>query len=152
MNRTPPLKLFKTLEFRLLVGWVCLWAISGTQAFAEETKPRSYTLQEIIDLTLSNNPIIERGKGIIDEKAGEELSAHAYPNPSFSVQSGYGKVRDPRGTSLIERYFTLSQPLEWPGTRAARQQAAEAGVSTAQASFEAIQLNVKARVKRTFYE
>jgi len=141
-----------SLASRLLIVCVGLWAISGTQAFAEETKPRSYTLQEIITLTLTNNPIIERGKGLIDEKAGEELSAHAYPNPSFSVQSGYGKVRDPRGISLIERYFTLSQPLEWPGTRAARQEAAEAGVSTAQASFDAMQLNVKARVKRAFYE
>ncbi len=151
MNRIPPLKLFKTLALRLLVGCICLWAIVGIEAWAEEAEPRSYTLQEIIDLTLTHNPTIELGKGIIDEKAAEEVTAQSYPNPSFSVQSGYGKVRDPRGTSLIERYFMLSQPLEWPGTRAARQEAAEAGVSTAQASFEAIQLNVKARVKRSFY-
>jgi cobalt-zinc-cadmium efflux system outer membrane protein len=99
-----------------------------------------------------HNPSIELGQGLIDEKAGEELTAHAYPNPTFGIQSGHGQVLDPRGTSLIERYFSLSQPLEWPGTRAARQQAAEAGVSSAQASFEEMQINVKARVKHAFYE
>ena len=104
----------------------------------------------MIDLALTHNPIIEPGKRIIDKKAGEEVTAQSYPNPSFGVQSGYGKVRDPRGPSLIERYFSLSQPLEWPGTRAAHQHAAEAGVSSAQASFEETQVNVKARVKQTF--
>jgi cobalt-zinc-cadmium efflux system outer membrane protein len=53
---------------------------------------------------------------------------------------------------LIERYFSLSQPLEWPATRAARQQAAEAGVRSAYAGFEETQINVKARVKRRFFE
>ncbi len=143
---------FNALAPGLLIGCICMWAIYGTEAWGEDIKAQSYTLQEIIDLALTHNPSIELGKGIIDEKAGEKVTAQSYPNPSFGVQSGYGKVRDPRGTSLIERYFSLSQPLEWPGTRAARQQVAEAGVSSAQASFEETQVNVKARVKRTFYE
>jgi cobalt-zinc-cadmium efflux system outer membrane protein len=129
-----------------------MWTIGGTAAWGEDSKVPSYTLQEIIDLTLTHNPIIELSKGIIDEKAGEEVTAQSYPNPTFGFQGGYGKVRDPTGPSLIERYFSLSQPLEWPGTRAARQQAAEAGVNSAQASLEETQVNVKAGVKRTFYE
>ena len=152
MNRTPSLNLFNSLASRLFIGGVCMWAISGAAAWGEDSKVLSYTMQEVIDLTLAHNPIIELGKGIIDEKEGEEVTAKSYPNPSFGVQSGYGKVRDPRGTSLIERYFSLSQPLEWPGTRAARQEAAEAGVRSAQASLEETQVNVKARVKRIFYE
>ena len=152
MNRAPSLNLFNSLAARLLIGSVCMWAIGGTAAWGEDSKVPSYTLQEVIDLTLTHNPIIELGKGLIDEKAGEEVTAQSYPNPTFGVLSGYGKVRDPRGTSLIERYFSLHQPLEWPGTRLARQEAAEAGVRSAQASFEETQVNVKARVKRIFYE
>ena len=152
MNRTPPRNLFNSMTLRLFVGCVCMWAMYETEAWGEDVKVPSYTLQEIIDLTLTHNPIIELGKGRIDEKIGEELTTHAYPNPEFSVQLGHGQVLDPRGTSLFERYFTLSQPLEWPGTRAAGQLAAEAGVSSAQASFEEIRINVKASVKRTFYE
>ena len=108
MNRISHLKLFKTLALRLLGGCICLWAIAGVEVQAEESKPRSYTLQEIIDLTLTHNPTIELGKGIIDEKAAEEVTAHAYSNPSFSVQSGYGKVRDPRGTSLDRKSTRLN--------------------------------------------
>ncbi len=152
MKRTLSRNLFNLLAFWLFIGVVFMWAIGGTVAWAEDSKVPSYTLQEVIDLTLTHNPIIELSKGIIDEKAGEEVTAKLYPNPTFGVQSGYGRVRDPRGTSLIERYFSLSQPLEWPGTRAARQQAAEAEVNSAQASLEETQVNVKARVKRTFYE
>ncbi len=146
-----PYKFFNSMALRVLVGGVCMWAIGGTAAWGEDSKVPSYTLQEVIDLTLTHNPIIELGKGIIEEKAGEEITAQSYPNPTFGVQSGYGRVRDPRGTSLIERYFSLSQPLEWPATRAARQQAAEAGVRSAHAGFEETQINVKARVKRTFF-
>ncbi len=152
MKRTQSLNLFNSLASRLLIGSVCMWAIGGTAAWGEDSKVPSYTLQEIIDLTLTHNPIIELSKGIIDEKAGEEVTAQSYPNPTFGFQGGYGKVRDPTGPSLIERYFSLSQPLEWPGTRAARQQAAEAGVNSAQASLEETQVNAKAGVKRTFYE
>jgi len=126
MSRTPSLNLFNTLVSRLLIGCVCMWTIGGTAAWGEDSKVPSYTLQEIIDLTLTHNPIIELSKGIIDEKAGEEVTAQSYPNPTFGFQGGYGRVRDPTGPSLIERYFSLSQPLEWPGTRTARQQAAEA--------------------------
>ena len=152
MNRAPSLNLFNSLASWLLIGGVFMWAIGGTAAWGEDRKVPSYTLQEVIDLTLTHNPIIELGKGIIEEKAGEEITAQSYPNPTFGVQSGYGRVRDPRGTSLIERYFSLSQPLEWPATRAARQQAAEAGVRSAHAGFEETQINVKARVKRRFFE
>jgi len=152
MNRTRPLKLFRTLAFRLLVCGVCFWVVVGMEARAEEGNPRLYRLQEILDLALTYHPAIELGKGIIDEKTGEDIIAHSYPNPSFHVQSGYGKVRDPRGTSLIERYFTLSQSLEWPGMRTARQQAAEAEVRSAQARLQEMHMNVTARVKRTFYE
>ncbi len=152
MNRTPSLNLFNSLASWLLIGGVFMWAIGGAAAWGEDSKVPSYTLQEVIDLTLTHNPIIELGKGIIEEKAGEEVIAQSYPNPTFGVQSGYGRVRDPRGTSLIERYFSLSQPLEWPATRAARQQAAEAGVRSAHAGFEETQINVKARVKRRFFE
>ena len=152
MNRTSQRNMFPSMTLRLFIGCACMLAMYETEAWGENVKVPSYTLQEIIDLTLTHNPIIELGKGHIDEKIGEELTTHAYPNPEFSVQLGHGQVLDPRGTSLLERYFTVSQPLEWPGMRAAGQLAAEAGVSSAQASFEEMQINAKASVKRSFYE
>ena len=152
MNQTALLNVFRAFSRQLFLGCACIGLIGGNVAWGEDVPVSTYSLQDIINLTLTHNPTIELGQGFIDQKTGEEITAHAYPNPEFTVQSGFGKVRDPRGTTLIERYFTLSQPLEWPGKRSARQQAAEAGVRSAQAGFEEMQINVKARVKRAFYE
>ena len=152
MNRTQSFKFLSSIALQVFIGGVSLWALGGAEVRGEDGKPPSYTLQEIVDLTLTHNPAIELGKGIVDQKAGEEITTHTYPNPTLGLQGGHGRILDPTGPSLFERYITLSQPLEWPGMRAARQEAAEAGVRSAQSNFEVTQVNVKARVKRTFYE
>lgn len=146
------INLSKSMTWGLFVGCVCLWAMVGTEAWGEENNVPSFSLQEIVDLTLIHNPTIELGKGVIDERAGDELSTHKYPNPTLSLQGGRGQILDPTGRTMFERYISLSQPLEWPGMRAARQQAAKAGASGAQANLELTLVNVKARVTRIFYE
>ncbi len=152
MNPRRPYNYILSFVAPLFIGFIFLWSVNGTTAWGLETTTQSYTLQRVIDLALTHHPTIEFGKGVIDEKQGDQVSAGKYPNPSLGLQSGHGQVLDPTGPSLIERYVSLSQPLEWPGTRAARQEAASAGVTSAEAGLEVTQLNVKARVKRTFYE
>jgi len=152
MNSTRLLNFFRKCIPSLLIGCLCLWVLQNTEVRGDDGRVPSFSLQEIIDLTLLHNPMIELSKGLIDEQTGKEMIAHAYPNPTLGIQSGYGRVQEPRGPSLIERYFSLSQPLVWPGTRAAGQQAAEAGVKGAQSGFEATQNNVKASAKHDFYE
>lgn len=145
---------------RILTTCVLMFSILGVSSDARSSTdepsefrtPPSYTLSEVIDLALAYHPLMEMGQGILDEKAGEVLAAQAYPNPLFGFSGGHGEVRDPTGRTLFERYFSLSQSIEWPGTRAARQQAAEASVRGAEANFDEIRLNMEASVKRTFYE
>ncbi len=152
MNQTLWRSLLNGMSRRVLVIFVCLWIVVGTEVWAEDTKAQSYSLQDIIDLTLTHNPTIEMGKGLIAQKAGEEQSAIAYPNPTLSLEGGRGQILDPTGRTIFERYISLSQPLEWPRMRDARQQAAEAGVRSAQANFEVMQVNVQAKVKQSFYK
>ncbi len=151
MNRRPRNFLLSCVA-RLLICVASVLALNGTAAWGEESNAQAFTLQTIIDLALTHNPTIEFGKGVIDEKEGEQVSAGAYPNPSLGLQGGHGRVLDPTGPSITERSISFSQPLEWPGTRAARKEAADAGTQIAQASFKAAGLNVKATVKRNFYE
>ncbi len=152
MSRELPFNVSKLMTLRLFVGCVCMWAIVGSEVWGEENAVPSFSLQEIIDLTLTHNPTIELGKGFIDQKTGEERIARAYPNPTLGLQGGRGQILDPTGRTMFERYISLSQPLEWPGMRAARQEAAKAGAGSAQAGFALTQVNVKARVKQIFYE
>ncbi len=152
MNRTQSRNVFCAVLFQILIGSACLWDMSESEVWGEEGPTRSYSLQEIIDLTLIHHPTIELEKGFLDQKAGEERTTHQYPNPTLGLQGGRGQILDPTGRTIFERYISLSQPLEWPGMRTARQEAAEADVRSAQSNVEMAVVNVKASVKRTFYE
>ena len=151
MNSIQPPNVFYTVLFLFVFGCLGLLGLTDSSAHGDEGPVPSYTLPEILALTLQHHPMIELGQGVIDEKSGRAIMAQAYPNPILGIQSGYGRVQEPRGPSLIERYFSLSQPLEWPGTRAARQQGAEAGVRGAEASLEETQVTIAATVKIAFY-
>ena len=54
--------------------------------------------------------------------------------------------------SITEYNVTIGQPLEWPGKRAARKQAAEAGFAGSTYGLEEMQLNLVSDVKVAFYE
>ena len=131
------------------LSWQPAWAAKG--ATSQTTVP-TFSLQDILSMALEKNPLVTESEGFIEQKEGNQLSAAAYPNPTLSFQSARGTVRDPTGITLTERYVTLSQPLEWPGKRAARQQAAQAGVEGALASREETKLNLIAFTKHAFYD
>ena len=95
---------------------------------------------------------MNESEGVIEQREGDKISASAYPNPTLWIQSGRGTVREPTGPTLTERYATLYQPIEWPGKRAARQQAAQAGLDGALASKEEAKLNLIAATKQAFYD
>jgi outer membrane protein, heavy metal efflux system len=143
--------------FKQIIWLIVLCGLNGLVAFAADVAPSqattpSYSLPEILAMALENNPLVLEREGFIEQKEGTKLSAFAFPNPTLSFQSGRGIVRDPTGPSLTERLVTLSQPLEWPGTRDARQQAAQAGVDGALASREEAKLNLIAATKQAFYD
>src|SRR5262249_62323170 len=94
---------------------------------AKEPMP-TFDLDHIIDLALERNPTIAGAQSVIAQSEGRRIEAGAYPNPTITLQTADATLRDPSiGRRLGERNMTLSQPLEWPGKRAARQDAADAG-------------------------
>jgi outer membrane protein, heavy metal efflux system len=129
--------------------WQPVLAATGT---TPQAAVPTYSLQDILAITLEKNPLMAESEGVIEQKEGDKISASSYPNPTLYFQSGRGTVRDPTGISLTERYVTLYQPVEWPGKRAARQQAAQAGLDGALASKEEAKLNLIAATKQAFYD
>ncbi len=144
--------------FKQILGFIVLCGLSWQPVLAADVEtPRAavptFTLEDILSMALEHNPLVGESEGFIEQKEGHKLSAAAYPNPTLSFQSGRGTVRDPSvGISITERYVTLSQSLEWPGKRAARQQAAQAGVDGALASREEAKINLIAATKQAFYD
>ena len=125
---------------------------------AESPRP-SYDLLRIIDLAVERNPVMAGARGVIDQSAGQRVTAGAYPNPTIKGDSGRGFLRDAGPVltpeipkSATEYFFSAGQPLEWPAKRAARQLAAEAGLAGATAGLVETRLNLATDVKLAFYD
>src|SRR6266850_5334336 len=129
---------------------------SGTlmQSFAQakEQMP-TFDLDRIIDLALERNPTIAGAQSVIEQNEGRQTEAGAYPNPTIGVQTASAAIRDPdTGKHLTESGVTVYQTVEWPGMRAARQDAAAAGLAGATVGLEEAKLNLIAEVKGVFYD
>lgn len=143
----------RALIIWFLVGLLGVWMTGLSQAQDAKGTPRVYTLEEIVHLTLSHNPLVKKGKAFIEKKQGQKIMAEAYPNPSLDVQAGYSEFRDSTTSiSTLERYVTLSQPLEWNPKREARKQAALEGLKSAHKALEETHIHLKAVGKLAFYE
>jgi len=121
-------------------------------AQAKEQMP-TFDLDRIIDLALERNPAILGAQSAIEQNEGRQVQAGAYPNPTIGLQTADATIRDPsNGIRLIERGVTVHQTVEWPGMRAARQDAAAAGLAGATVGLDEAKLNLIAEVKQAFYE
>ncbi len=143
----------RALILWFLVGLLGVWMTGLSQAQDAKGTPRVYTLEEIVHLTLSHNPLVKKGKAFIEKKQSQQIIAEAYPNPSLDVQAGYSEFRDSATSiSTLERYVTLSQPIEWNPKREARKQAALEGLKGAHKALEETHIHLKAVGKLAFYE
>jgi len=132
----------------------CLAGSSGLAEMAggAERRTSPYSLAEIVALALEHSPVMTGAEAALEESQGRQVAAGAYLNPSVSGSAGRGSIRDPRtGVSIAERTITVEQPLEWPGKRAARQRAADAGFSVALAGMEEVKVVLTAEVKSAFF-
>lgn len=123
-----------------------------------QTASPTYALPEIIGLAMERNPMIAGAMAVIDQSTGQRTAAGAYPNPTVHGDGGRGYLRDAGPlagdipSSATEYMAGLSQPLEWPAKRAARQRAAEAGLAGASVGLVETRLNLSADVKVAFYD
>src|SRR5207302_1323556 len=112
-----------------------------------------FDLDRIIDLALERNPTILGAQSVIEQNEGRRTEAGAYPNPTIGAQTANAAIRDPsNGVRFYEYGVTVHQPVEWPGMRAARQDAAASGLAGATVGLEETKLNLIAEVKQAFYE
>ena len=71
------------------------------------------------------------------------------PTPRSAASTGSGALRDPStGPRVTEYGMTLHQTVEWPGMRAARKDAADAGLAGATVGLDEAKLNLIAEVKQ----
>src|SRR5690349_12267447 len=132
-------------------------AFFTTVAGADNGQP-TYALHEIVGLAIERNPMVAGAMAAIDQSTGQRAAAGAYPNPTIRGEGGKGYLRDAGPisneipTSATEYMAAVSQPIEWPAKRAARQRAAEAGLAGASVGLIETRLNLTTDVKVAFYD
>jgi len=147
-----PARLWNCVVLMTLMGAGMSGTLMPSFAQAKEQMP-TFDLERIIDLALERNPAILGAQSVILQNEGRQTQAGAYPNPTIGAQTGNAVIRDPNtGTRLNEYGVTVHQTVEWPGMRAARQEAAAAGLASATVGLDEAKLNLIAEVKQAFYE
>ena len=133
--------------------------VVSLSVMAAEPPAHRYNLDTIIEQALARNPTVSLAEGHIDFSRGQQVAAGAYPNPTVMGNTGVGEIRDTGRAdiqqslarqTLTEYNMIVGQPLEWPSMRAARQQAADAGLATANAGLLEARLHLIAQVKVAF--
>ena len=130
---------------------------------ASKADQLTYQIEDVIDLALARNPAVAGARGLIEQSRGIQIAAGAYPNPTITGNTGHGTLKDAgrlaaaaediKATQQITEYNgTIGQPLEWPGKRSARKDAAAAGLAGANAGFQETQLALTSDVKIAFFD
>ena len=148
--------LARFLKFSVLMTLMMLGA-SGTlmSSFGAQAKDPipTFELDRIIDLALERNPAIAGARSVIEENEGRRTQAGAYPNPAVTGQFADATIRTPRtGARVVENGVIVEQTVEWPAMRAARKDAAAAGLTSATFNLDEAKLNLVAEVKQVFYD
>ncbi|HMF84918.1 MAG TPA: TolC family protein [Nitrospiraceae bacterium] len=147
-----PARLWKCVVSMTLMVAGMSGTLMPSFAQAKEQMP-TFDLDRIIGLALERNPAILGAQSVIEQNEGRQVQAGAYPNPTIGAQTGDAALRDPStGSRMTEYGLSVHQTVEWPGMRAARQDAAAAGLASATVGLDEAKLNLIAEVKQAFYE
>jgi cobalt-zinc-cadmium efflux system outer membrane protein len=112
----------------------------------------AFTLPDVIENALRQNPTIDIARAQEEAAQAAVTTAKSYLNPE--VEAGVGPSRNRSGTHEVDKNWgvALSQPLEFPGVRRARQSVAESNVKVAGMGRELTRIELRARVKDAFYD
>lgn len=121
--------------------------VASTPLTAQE--PRRLGLDEALELFARNSLELALQRARVSESMGTARQASAYPNPTVTASHEplSGEAR-----SYSETYLNVSQRLEWPGTRSARELAATRRGTAARARLTADSLRLAYEVKEAYTE
>jgi outer membrane protein, heavy metal efflux system len=132
----------------IAVAVAAVIAVPAGAAHAQDGT-RRMSLDEAIALFALNNPDLHVARAEAAEAAALARQAAAYPNPEF------GATHEPLsgdGRSYSESYLALSQRLQWPAARGARQAAAERIAAAAGARLAADSARLAFEVRSTWVD
>lgn len=145
------------IPFRMVLGTVigvCILFSHTPGAYANSayTKP-VFTLDEVLELSLNQSPVINIAKAREDAASAAIVTSKAFSNPELELGAGPTRYRTPGGLGNNGNWgVSLSQPLEFPSVRQARQDVASSNLKVASLNTQLTTLNLQIRIKAAFYD
>lgn len=117
-------------------------------AFAENT----FALKTLLDKAVAENPMMAVSKAQIEAAAAGITVARSYYNPDLEVMAGPSNYRNAATPGATERNYgvTISQPLEFPGTRASRRELAEHQLTYAEKGIQTTSFDLRNLIKQAY--
>lgn len=125
-------------------------ALSLLSVFSVSAEP--LTLPQVLALASMHSPALRGAEAGAESALAALDTARAYPNPDIELGSGNSHLLPPTALRGHNSALTISQPVEFPALRNARERAAAAGVTSAAAQREDARINLYAQVKQAFFE
>ncbi|WP_449245621.1 TolC family protein [Desulfobacca acetoxidans] len=135
---------------RRLVFFLIIWVLLTIQAAA--APGRVYTLKELEEIALQVHPSLKAAFEATRQADADWRITRQYPNPELDIGVSSQKTKGGEGPLTGTGYnLTVTQPIEWVGRRAKRQEAARYGIEAGKKRQDNEALNVKAKLMELFY-
>lgn len=122
--------------------------LGASLAFAQP----EYDLARLETLAMESSRAILAAREQVTAARYAVDSAAAFPNPELEYLGGTARARSPGGNSGDARSVSLTQPLDMPWKRAARIDAAVAGLEATTAGNRAFEADLLARLRSRYFE
>ena len=136
----------------LLCSMFCL---AATAVFGQELViPSRLGLDDALRLAAQRNPSLAAARNGVQVAEAGRIDARLRPNPAFTFESGsYPLFESPRPSFSGNQETTMrfDQEIELAGRRRLRMQSADAGVLSAQASFDDQWRRLELDVRRAYF-
>jgi cobalt-zinc-cadmium efflux system outer membrane protein len=110
------------------------------------------TLSQVLELAEQYSPDLKVARAQLDGAHSALDTARAYPNPDVEYGAGNSHLLPPTVLDGRNSAFVISQSIELPSMRNARQRVAQAGLVSGTALLDDARLNLYAQVKLAFFE
>jgi len=137
---------------KFLITFFVYTFFSFLNSFPAASEENIYSLNELIEIAIKENPQLKAFKAGVDISKGELVQASLYPNPEIEGEGLRGRALGAENKMGKEYNFTLSQPFEWPLKRFYRKKVAEKDVDIASLELEEFKLDLISQVKTVFHE
>ena len=133
---------------KALLACLAILIIQPTIASADPV----YSLQKVLEIASVENPSVRVAKAQQEAAVANVTTAKAFANPEIEMTAGPSRYRTGPGDTKSNWIVGLSQPLEFSDVRTARREIAESNVVFVGVNAEINQVELRARVKKAFYD